>query len=211
MNHIYDVLLNFNNEIYDFFEWETNDNINHIKKIPLFRLSSEDLFNLINNKIKFDNEFLINIFNKTEIYTKNNIKYIPYSFIATDKKCAFAFLLDNNGYIKKYSKLLIDEEEEVIEYSYNISITNLNYEIISNLKRNPFQTRNEKRIKEYINKEINNMIKNNELDKLKYLYLDCFDKQEEDITKNIYRKLEDNWDDCYIKVYNFLKSTTTKR
>lgn len=212
MNYIYDILLNFNNEIYEFFEWEGNDNIIHIKKIPLFRINSDELLNLVNNKIKFDNEFLTNIYNKTELYTKNNIKNIPYSFIITDKKYVIAITLDNNGFIKKYSKLLIDEEEDVIEYSYNIHISNLKYEIISKIKHNNFQTRSEKRIKEFIFKEIRNMINNNEIDKLKYLYLDCFNENKLDnIIYNVYKKIEENWSNVYFKVYNFLKLTATKR
>ena len=34
MNYIYDILLNLNQHAYEFFEWELNDNIVHVKKTP---------------------------------------------------------------------------------------------------------------------------------------------------------------------------------
>ena len=34
MNYIYDILLNFKNKLYDFYDWNINDDITHIRKIP---------------------------------------------------------------------------------------------------------------------------------------------------------------------------------
>lgn len=45
MNYMYDVLLNFNDFPYDIFEWNKDDKINHIRKIPLFKLKTTDLSN----------------------------------------------------------------------------------------------------------------------------------------------------------------------
>ena len=36
MNFIYDIVLNFNKNYYNFFEWNKKDNIISVKKIPLF-------------------------------------------------------------------------------------------------------------------------------------------------------------------------------
>ena len=58
MNYIYDILLNFNNYAYDIFEWNKDDKIVHLRKIPLIKLKSNDLFNLVNKKILFDKDFL---------------------------------------------------------------------------------------------------------------------------------------------------------
>ena len=65
MNYIYDILLNFNNQAYDIFEWNKEDKITHIRKIPLIKIKYEDLYNLLNKKIKFSEDFL------TKIYQKN--------------------------------------------------------------------------------------------------------------------------------------------
>ena len=52
MNYIYDIYLNFNNIPYDFFEWNKNDNLIHLKKIPIYKVKTE-VFNLMySNNIK---------------------------------------------------------------------------------------------------------------------------------------------------------------
>ena len=38
MNYIYDILLNFNDMLYDFYDWNVKDNILHIRKIPLIQI-----------------------------------------------------------------------------------------------------------------------------------------------------------------------------
>ena len=48
MNYIYDVLANFNDCFYDFYDWNDSDNIIHIKKLPILKVSI-DFF----NKIKY--------------------------------------------------------------------------------------------------------------------------------------------------------------
>ena len=55
MNYIYDILANFNNIYYDFFDWNESDNIIHIKKVPIVRVDS-DFF----NNVKF-NDVLVDI------------------------------------------------------------------------------------------------------------------------------------------------------
>ena len=52
MNYIYDILLNFNDIYYDFYEWNISDNIEHIRKIPLFKISIKDMITIKNNYIK---------------------------------------------------------------------------------------------------------------------------------------------------------------
>ena len=58
MNYIYDVYLNLNEILYDFFDWNKNDKIIHIKKIPVFKIEEEILIKLITNTVKVNNEFL---------------------------------------------------------------------------------------------------------------------------------------------------------
>lgn len=211
MNHIYDIFLNFNASIYDMFEWNNSDDLIHIRKIPLFRLNN--LTELVNYKIKFSKDFLKQIYKKTEIFLRNRIESIDYVFLATDRKEVIAFKLDSNGYIKEYSKLLIDEEIEVLDYSSNLKISTIDYEKLDYINRDYFKTRNEKNIKSYISKQIKQMKKDNNIDKLKYLYLDCFNKNinSDNIINNIEKEIELNWEDVYLKVYSFLKLTTSKR
>ena len=68
MIYIYDILLNFNTSLIEFFEWEENDLIKYIKKIPIYKVSDDFLYNLVNNEIKIESNFLNNI------KDKNNVK-----------------------------------------------------------------------------------------------------------------------------------------
>lgn len=75
MTYIYDVLLNFSDteRIVEFFEWNNNDSIDHIKRIPLIRISSKSLNDLINNNIVVEKEFLDKIKDLTLMYKKTKI------------------------------------------------------------------------------------------------------------------------------------------
>ena len=43
MTYIYDILLNFKEELIEFYDWNKNDNIIHIRKIPLLKISNGHL------------------------------------------------------------------------------------------------------------------------------------------------------------------------
>jgi len=42
MEFIYDILLNFQEEYCDFYEWQINDKVLNIKKIPLYKIGNKD-------------------------------------------------------------------------------------------------------------------------------------------------------------------------
>ena len=203
MNYIYDILLNFNNIPYDIFEWNKDDKILHIRKIPLIKLSTFDLFNLVNKKVKIDNEFLIKIYKRTEQYNK---KVLDYSFLATDGKMVIAFKIEQNKI--KYSQLFLDEEMEVLDFSSNLNVSSIKYQIINDKKIDYLQTRNQQYIKKFI---YNQLKKINDVDKLNFLYLECFNKKSNDTLKDIYYELDHNFENVYIKLYKVLKMTLIKR
>ena len=100
---------------------------------------------------------------------------------------------------------------DALEYSENVKTTKIKYEIIFKNKVNIFETRNEKSIKKYILNTINEIINSGDLDKLKYIYLECFNKKiNGNIKKQIYIDLKDNWNDIYLNVYNFLRKISLK-
>lgn len=203
MNYIYDILLNFNNIPYDIFEWNKDDKILHIRKIPLIKLSTFDLSNLVNKKVKIDNEFLIKIYKRTEQYNK---KVLDYAFLATDGKMVIAFKIEQNKI--KYSQLFLDEEMEVLDFSSNLNVSSIKYQIINNKKIDYLQTRNQQYIKKFI---YNQLKKINDVDKLNFLYLECFNKKSNDTLKDIYYELDHNFENVYIKLYKVLKMTLIKR
>lgn len=203
MNYIYDILLNFNNIPYDIFEWNKDDKILHIRKIPLIKLSTIDLSNLVNKKVIIDKEFLIKIYKRTEQYNK---KVLDYAFLATDGKMVIAFKIEQNKI--KYSQLFLDEEMEVLDFSSNLNVSSIKYQIITDKKIDYLQTRNQQYIKKFI---YNQLKKINDSDKLNFLYLECFNKKSNDTLKDIYYELDHNFENVYIKLYKVLKMTLIKR
>ena len=98
MSYIYDIILNFNCDYYDFYEWKKDDTIYHIKRINLIRVDSITYNNIYDNIVTFTNNiFLLSIFNKCEYYTNRAIDTINYAFIITDSYRLLGIMLDNNG------------------------------------------------------------------------------------------------------------------
>ena len=76
MNYIYDILLNFKKEFFEFYEWNLNDDIIHIRKIPVFKVRKNQLYDFKNCNLKLNQKFLKSIFNKSEIFKGRNKKSI---------------------------------------------------------------------------------------------------------------------------------------
>ncbi len=208
MSYVYDIVLNFNNSFYEFYEWKIDDLIYHIKRINLVRVDSKVYNDIFDNVVSFDNELLLSILNKCEYYNNRKVDNIPYAFLLTDSYRVIGLLLDNNGKVLKYSSLLLDEEEDVLDLTYKLSEIKLNYQIIKTKEKNEFQTRNEKQIIKYITNDLNNTYASKNLNKLKYLYYEYFDKQIDDIDQlyqELYSELSGNVNAKHYKLYNLIK------
>ncbi len=184
MKYVYDIILNFNENLYDFFEWNENDNVDYIKKIPIFKVSQTVMRDLVNCKVKIDKKFIQNIKNKCEIYMKNSIGNIEYAclFFSDEKIIAIEFNYKGVSIFK--SDLLIDESLDIIEYYKKIRTTKLDYMVI--MKDDiSFLTRKEENMIRFIEIEFKRIIESNDMDKLKYLYYECFKKLNNNLNKMI--------------------------
>lgn len=211
MNYVYDVLLNFNKEMYEFYDWNLDDYISHIRKILVFRVDNKTMRDLVNNSIVVDYDFLIKISNRTEMFTKQNVKIINYAALFTNGSFVIGIKFDKNGEIIGRSKLLIDEELDILDSALDMNEYNLKYNLIVDNKNVSFKTRKEILIEKYILKKLNEVENNKEM--LKYLYYECFNEKNNDFRKmllKLNKSLTNNWDNFYNKVYNFFKLTTIK-
>ena len=73
MNYIYDIILNFQKEYYDFYEWNNNDHIYHMRKIPIIKVNNKQLLDIKNNTIKFKIDTLKFLNVKAEQIKNNDI------------------------------------------------------------------------------------------------------------------------------------------
>ena len=177
MKYIYDILLNFQTVPYEFYEWNNNDYISHIRKIPAFKISEDVMKDVLNFNVVFDNLLLKKIINKCEIFTKKGIKKIKYAFIVCDSNTSLALILDNNGKTIKISKLLIDEDIEVCEFSTCLNVIDLKYKVLDKRKIFNFKSRHELELE---NKIINNLEiikKDSDITQMQYLHYECFNKK----------------------------------
>lgn len=212
MNYIYDILLNLQEQLYEFYDWNTGDAIDHIRKIPLYKITSKNLNELKNYQFVLDIRDMENIKDRAEVFQTKGIEAIPYAFLASDGLEVIGFECNHQGKVIGKSKLLVDEETEVLEVVERISEKTLHYQKLELQRQNIFKTRRESEIENYIYEELRNL-KNENLEKLKYLYYECFNEKKEnkkEMIKMLEKSLKENWSEIYPKVYSFFKLTGVK-
>ena len=100
MDYIYDIVLNFQNNYYDFFEWKQSDKVINVKKILVYKTTDEEYLNLKYNEVILDNR---------------ELPKQAKMFLITNGSEVMAILLDDYGKVIKKSSLLFDEADEVLE------------------------------------------------------------------------------------------------
>lgn len=204
MNYIYNIHLNFNKMYFDFYEWNDNDEIIHIKKIPIIRTNTNTFKTIISHKIKLEQKYLENIEKKTEISNKD---YKLNCLIITDTKNVVALKFDNCGTKIMMSSFNLEDEYNILHNSNKLKETDIYFKTIK--KSNYiFETRQEIDQKEYLLKNISIL----PFDTLKYIYYECFNKEENDhkiMKKNIINLIHQNNFILNNKIYNILKPIST--
>ena len=141
MNYVYDILLNFQDYAYEFYEWNIDDEITHIRKVPMVRISTEQLEKLNNYRCQITQSFMTKIENKSEEFTNRSVEKMMHLFLATDTKSITACLLNSKGIVVKKSKLLVDEEEEALIMSKNLPFTSFEIHKLRKQKPKEFETK----------------------------------------------------------------------
>lgn len=204
-NYMYDIYLNLNKKLYDFFDWNKSDKIIHIKKIPIIKTSEENISILIQNKININRNTLLQIYNKTEIY--NKVNKIDYCALFSSDTDVISIQFDDKGNSIKKSNLLLNDELDTIEIINDILPQNIEFKIIKKEKKS-LQTRKQLKEENFINSELKNI----DDKKLSYIYLECFGKRESN-RKLIIEKIRKEKKNIkiYKTIYNILKLTTTSK
>ena len=209
MNYAFDITLNFNDELIDFYDWNKNDKVMYFLKIPLFKVENKVLLEIINNKIIISKEIVNIISSKTEIYDiKDSYNYC----IITDTNTCLGLKIDDNGYVIEKSFLLLEEAEDINEFSKLMKYSLLDYKIVSKQKNNVFLTRKERNIKKNTIDSINNFYSKKEYEKLKYIYFELYDKKELSINLIVKKLLNiiDNNSEKTIKLDSIINELNKK-
>lgn len=214
MTYIYDVLLNFTDDerIIEFFEWEEEDYPEHIKRIPLVRVSTKVLDDLLNKKVCVDKEFLNKIKGETSLYKKT--KNLEYATLISDLNKIIGLEFNSCGEVISRSSLLLDEEEELLDECCDLNEEKIVYKVLKKYSKESFLTRQEIKKKRYLIKEMDNLYEENNIDKLTFLYEEIFKKDElsfYDKYIKIKTELEDNYSSKHNKLYDIVRLTYTKK
>lgn len=216
MIYTYDILLNWTKDerLKEFYEWNLEDDLEHIKKMPIIRISESFLKDLLTSKIKIDKSFISKIKYKTESYFHNEIDVIDYAVIVTTLRKALALELDNEGNVMYKSNLLIDEEEEVLEIGEELVVMDIPYKIMSKNNKVSYLTRKEEEEKKFLTKEIKKIKKNKEESKLNYLFKEFFIDDVDtfnDKLNVLEKEISKDYNSFHHKLYNLLKLSTIKK
>lgn len=216
MLNVYDILLNFqdSNRVYEFFEWNNQDEIEHIKKIPMFRVDSSFLDDVLKYKINIDKKTLDKIYKKTEVFNHDRIGVIDYACLFTDGYKVVAVEFNNEGKSIYKSSLLLDEEDEVLEFSNEIEKIDISYTRMNKVIKELFLTREEEFRKNYLLRELRSANKNKEYEKINYLYEEIYPDSKEDSAfkyKILVDDISNNYRDCYNELFRILKMVRSKK
>lgn len=201
MRYIYDIVLNFEKCFFEFYEWEKNDNIINIKKIPVFFVNNETYKIIKHNNVTVNIEFVDKLRDKT--FTYNKIKVGPSCLISNGME-VIGLLFNDKGDVIKKSSLLIDEEEEVLEEITDSDVYVIDIVKSRKIKKDNFNRRDSERrdfLINYINKE-------NNVSNLKYLYYDYFELEEDDsniIKDKLTNEIKNNWNTKFNSFYETVK------
>lgn len=199
MNYVYDILSNFNQELYDFYDWDKNDNFTHLRKVPSFRVSKEVLVDLMFKKVKIKGNLLKLIKDKTQVFTKEGVDVIEYCFVVSDSVNALGVILDEDGVVYKRSKFLVSEELEINKCLKTSKIYNVEYNLLSSKTHYSNMTRNEEKVTSLILNELELIM--DSTDKIDYLYYEWFNTNK---GKNKYKKLVSSIKSSYTSKHEYI-------
>lgn len=211
MNYVYDILLNFNEKFYDFYDWNVRDLIDHMRKIPMFKVSKNVLEDFLNYDIKIEKEFLDKVQDKAEIFWGRKVKNISYAFLLTDCKKVIGFKLKDNQLL--ISDLLLDEEEVALEMVPLLNETKILYSKKNIFNKQNFKTRKEEDLEKNLKKALIHLEDEQNIERLKYIYYECFNQKEnekEKIIKDFEKKLNEDFINFSKKLQYLLKLTENK-
>lgn len=203
MNYYYDITVNLEDYNYMFYEWDDQDDIEFLKKVPLFQISSKVLKDIVNNEVKVNKEFLDMIYNKAKVKKG----YLEYVALFASKNGAVVLEFASNGMSIARSFLQVADECNVLDVLYTIPIVKLDYKIIKKIDKSK-DLRIEKKIKDFINLEINTLYNNKDLEKIAFLYSEWFGKAKNNVAEmvsDMQSKLKTEITDIELKIYNLIK------
>lgn len=184
MKNYYDLIVNFDEVMYYFYEWEDNDVLNYIKIIPLIRVSKKNFKNILLNKIELEKEELNKIIDQTCFANGEKSNCL----IICDNNNGLVLEFDKNGKEIAISTLNIEDALDINEISFCMKIYDLKYSLLSKREFNCVG-RKDNFVKSFIIKELDELYDNKNESKLMYFYMELF-KRKATSFENAYQEMK---------------------
>lgn len=196
MKYIYNVKVNFNIDYLDFFEWNENDLILNIKKMPIIKVKKNTYKQLLTNIVQFDKIKYVQLL-------KNN-KYVSI----TNGYDVFIIKINKNFISVHRSSILIYDELDITYMAQKMKVSNISFKVIKALKKNIY-LRNENEKKFFIIKQLKKSIKNNDnkIVYLNYEFLNNYIQNKQIAFKNLLNSMDNPI--LLQNLYNFLINDAT--
>ena len=171
--------------------------------MPSIKVSDSALYDFFYNDAVVSKSFLDQIKDKTEIFFGRTVKKVKYACVIYNDDVALSILLNDNGEIIGKSKLLFDEEEDVLKE--DVPLKEIDYNVIKKSKKISGLTRREAKIVLLLSKYLDKIHESKKNDEIKYMYFECFNKVEEDNEK-AYKNLKNEVLKANLNVIETLKT-----
>jgi len=181
MHYYYDILVNLDDELWEFYEWDQKDQIIPIKKIPLVRVTEADLQAFLKYDVVFDSLWVQKFLEKA--WLKNQKEKLSCVLFSSTKNC-LVFELDDSGNVLSRSKLLLEDENHCNEVTCAIHNSIVPYKIKEKRRRNG-ELRQATLEKKFIAIELKTLEETKNEKKCAYLYYEWFGKFEPKMEKMI--------------------------
>ena len=179
MHYYYDLLVNLDTELWEFYEWKEDDSLVKIKKIPFIRVSEKDIYKFFAYQIQLEKEFFQKYENKV-IWKNKKEKSTCILFSST--KHAIVLEFDESGKSIFRSQLLVEDENNCNEVAHSLEKTEVFYKTLEKLPiRHYF--RQEEEEKHLILVELDTIKETKNSKKCSYLYYEYFGILEKDLGK----------------------------
>lgn len=203
MIFIYDIWINLNDSFYDFYEWNDNDMIEHVRKIPLFKIKSDILNLIIKKSIILNKTFLLSIYNKCEIFNNKRVDLIEYSAAFSDTNRVVIATFNKEGEVIEVSSLSLDEELEILDISETLNKKDIKYKDLKNKYERNIFTREEYIIINKIVQELEKIKQDEE--KIKYLYFEWFGNSKNVSFKKLIDAIKKEFNEKHLDFIELLK------
>ena len=188
MDYIYDIILDFQERYYDFYEWNPQDKIINVKKIPIYKISTKDYLNIKKNFVIID---------------RSTLSKTSKLFLLTSGIEIMGVLLDDYGKTIKISSLLFDEADDILKDKDEIKSINIKYRILKRRYQKLISRSNQEK-QTYISRYLKKIDLTKDEYLIKYLYYDIYGLEEDNIN-TIYEKLLTLAKENYHLLYDHIK------